>query len=224
MGEDTRKEQRWKGFADKELAAFGIKRREAGMEVPYFTRDGKLYRVKRFPWGGEPRSCWLGASKPQLPYGLWRLPPAGDAVILTEGETDLIALSLAFPKVPVLGIPGADSWETEWRAYVADYRRVYLSFDGDPSGDGRVLPGKRPRKIGTGLFEKVRADIPEGRYVMLPDGADTRDVLQRLGKAAYKVLVELADRGWEEKVAREAMNAAVLRRHRQVVEPWDRQA
>ena len=194
------------------------------MEVPYFTRDRKLYRVKRFPWGGEPRSCWLGASKPQIPYGLWRLPPEGDAVILTEGETDLIALTLAFPKVPVLGIPGADSWETEWRAYVADYRRIYLSFDGDPSGDGRVLAGKRPRKIGTSLFEKVREDIPEGRYVMLPDGADTRDVLQLLGKAAYRVLVELADRSWEAEAARRDMQAAVLRRRQLVEIPWEQRA
>lgn len=177
------------------------------MEVPYFTQDRQHYRTKRFPWSGEPRSLWLGPSKPQLPYGLWRLPREGDAVILTEGESDTIALALAFPKVPVLGLPGSGSWQREWWGYVADYRRVYLSFDADRGGRE--------------LFDAVKADVPEYRQVLLPEGADTRAFLQLLGRVAYKVLIEVADRGWEQRQAWAALDSAV-RRRRQVEIAWER--
>lgn len=177
------------------------------MEVPYFTRDRKRYRTKLFPWSGEPRSRWLGASKPQLPYGLWRLPPSGDAVILTEGESDTIALTLAFPTVPVLGLPGSASWQTEWWSYIADFRRIYLSFDGD-------RPGRE-------LLDAVKADVPGYRAVLLPDGADTRSLLQLLGRRAYKVLVDVADRDWEQRVAWSNLDSAVRTRHR-VELAWQR--
>jgi DNA primase len=192
------------------------------MELPYFESDGKHYRTKLFPWDGQPRSRWLGESKPQIPYGLWRFPTEGDVCVLTEGESDTIALALAYPKLPVLGIPGADSWQSTWWSYVADYRRIFLSFDGDGPGDGRCLPGKKAPKLGASLREKVLADLPEARPLLLPDGADTRDVLQRLGKPAFKALVELADRSWEQKQAWAAMDAAVRRRHELVEVPWER--
>jgi DNA primase len=194
------------------------------MELPYFGADGKHYRTKLFPWSGEPRSRWLGPSKPQIPYGLWRFPTEGDFCVLVEGESDLIALALAYPKLPVLGIPGVDSWQKAWWSYVADYRRIYLSPDGDGPGDGRCLPGKKPPKRGASLREKVLADIPEARTLLLPDGADTRDVLQELGKPAFKVLVEVADRSWEQKQAWAAMDAAVWRRRREVEIPWERRS
>jgi hypothetical protein len=208
VGEDTRKEQRWKGFTDKQLRAFGVSRGQAGMEVPYFTRTGERYRTKLFPWSGEPRSRWLGPSKPQLPYGLQRVPTEGDVCVLTEGESDTIALSLAFPKLPVLGLPGSQSWQPEWAAYVADFRRVYLSFDGDVGG--------------LELLDQVKADVPDYRVIDLPRGADTRDLLQRLGRDAFKVLVDVADRGWEQRQAWAAMEAAVWRRRREVEIPWER--
>lgn len=49
-----------------------------------------------------------------------------------------------------------------------------------------------------------------------------RKLLQLLGKPAFKVLVELADRAWEQKQAWRAMNAAVWRRRHKVEIPWER--
>lgn len=221
LATETKQQQRWKGFTDKQLAAFGVKRTAAGMQVPYFTRERQLYRVKLFPWSGEPRSRWLGANKPQIPYGLWRLPASGDAVVLTEGESDTMALALAFPGLPVLGLPGSQSWEPEWAAYVLDFRRIYLSFDGDPAGDGRLLPDKKAIPSSHSLLGRVRADIPHARALLLPDRADTRDVLQLLGRRAYKVLVTTADRCWEVDRAYEAQNAAFHER-RQVEIAWEK--
>jgi DNA primase len=185
------------------------------MEVPYFTRRGKHYRTKLFRWSGEPRSVWLGPSKPQIPYGLWRFPTEGKFCFITEGESDLLALALAYPKLPVIGLPGAGSWKSEWAPLFAGFDRVYLSFDGDPAGDGRTLPDKKPLPPGRkSLVAKVTEDLPGARYVMLPDYADTRDVLQLLGKEAYKLLIAAADRMAALDQARVDCDAAFRERHR----------
>lgn len=222
MGNSTKEERRWKGFTRQELEAFGVRPGQVGMEVPYFTKAGKHYRTKLFPWSGEPPSRWLGPRKPQIPYGLWRTPTESDVCVLTEGESDTIALALAFPKVAVLGVPGASSWKSAWVKAVAGFKRVYLSFDGDPAGDGRPLPNKKPLPPGRkSLLARVQEDLPDARYVMLPDAADTRDVIQRGGKRAFKVLVAAADRMAELDEARAAADRAMLARH-EFVEWWKR--
>lgn len=168
--------RKWKGFTVARLGAFGIYETPEGVAVPYLTRDGNLYRTKLFPPDGRPR--WVGDSKPQIPYGLETLQIGDRAAFLTEGESDAIALRLAFPNTPVLGIPGASSWRTEWRSYVDGYPVLYLSFDADDAGRG--------------LADAVLRDIPHARLVDLPAGSDTRDVLQRLGRADYRTLLENA--------------------------------
>lgn len=178
------------------------------MEIPYYDRERRHHRTKLFPWSGEPRSRWLGASKPQIPYGLWRQPLEGDVCVLTEGESDAIALMLAFPKVPVLGLPGSGSWKPEWGVYVAAFRRVYLSFDADRGG--------------LRLLDAVKPDVPAHRVLNLPAGADTRDLLQLLGPPAFKVLIEVADCGWAQRQAWTALDDAARRRRELVEIPWER--
>lgn len=164
--------------------------------VPYFNRTGERYREKLYAADGGTR--WLGRSKPQIPYGLEDLARGGESMVLTEGESDALALRLAYPKAIVLGLPGASSWRSEWRVYLEDFRRVYLSFDGD--------------RAGYELLNAVKQDVPHYRAILLPDGADTRDVIQQLGKAAYELLVEEADRAYEQRRASAATTSAVKRR------------
>lgn len=179
----------------------------------YYTVERKHWRTKLFPTSGEPPSRWLGPSKAQIPYGLWRFPGEGDAVVLCEGESDTIAFALAFPKVPVLGLPGSQSWKPEWAPLLEPFKRIYLSFDGDPAGDGRILPDKRAIKREHSLVGRVTADLPQARPLMLPDYADTRDILQLLGRSAFKVLIEVADRWAETERVRAATDEAFRRRH-----------
>lgn len=192
----------WKGFTLTQLERFGVKRTDrGGIEVPYFTTEGQPFRSKVFLPNG--RSYWLpGSGQGQIPYGLEQL--GGDlpheAVVLTEGESDALALRLAFPDAIVLGLPGASSWRTEWRVHVEDFRRIYLSFDADQAG----------RK----LLERVKQDISEYRTIQLPDGADTRDVIQQLGKRAYKVLVDVADTDYEIRCGWRRLDVVNRRRQR----------
>jgi DNA primase len=186
-----------------------VRRTPEGIVVPYFARIGERYREKLFPGDGSCKTRWLGPSKPQIPYGLEDLRLGNDVVILTEGESDTLALRLAFPTVTAIGIPGASAWRPEWRVYLEDFRRIYLSFDAD--------------RAGRELLDAVKADVPEYRSILLPEGADTRDFLQLLGRRAYKVLVDVADRAWEQRQAWDALDAAVWRR-RKVEIAWERRA
>lgn len=180
--------------------------------MPYFTTKRKHWRTKLFTASGEPPSVWLGPSKAQIPYGLWRFPGEGDAVVLCEGESDTLAFALAFPKVPVLGLPGSQSWKPEWAPLFEPFNRIYLSFDGDPAGDGRILPDKRAIKREHSLVGRVTVDLPQARPLLLPDHADTRDILQLLGRSAYRVLIETADLFAEQEAARSRCTEAFRRR------------
>lgn len=171
--------EKWKGFALDDLKPFGYRRGQHGIELPYLTRDGKVYRWKLFPSNKQYKARWVGDSKPQIPYGLESLAQGIESdspILLTEGESDTIALRLAFPKLAIIGIPGASSWKDEWTPILEDFRVVYLSFDADAAGDS--------------LAASVRISRPDARIIRLPDGADTRDVLQRLGKKSYLALIE----------------------------------
>lgn len=195
-------ETRWKGFRALTLANFGITVDQGDVRIPYLTRAGDLYRVKLFRIDGSQR--WLGPSKPLIPYGAETLGN-GRVVYVTEGESDALTLRVAFPDAAVLGVPGASSWKSEWARLLAPFDAVYLSFDADRAGES--------------LLEAVKQDVPNCRVVLLPDGADTRDVLQLLGRRAYNILVEVADRSYETSRAWANLDEAVHRRQR-VVEAW----
>lgn len=181
----------WKGIAQRVLDEFAVTQGAAGWRVPYFDREGTLYRVKLFAEEGEElerggRSRWLGESKPQIPYGSWRMASADKrAVVITEGESDTWALAEAFPKVCALGIPGSGGWKTGWAAVIGGtFDRVYLSVDGDDAGRS--------------LADAIMADLPgRCRYLHMPPGADTRALLQRLGPAAWSALRRHADAMFE---------------------------
>jgi hypothetical protein len=199
-------ETRWKGFDLADLRAFGLKQTAAGVEIPYFTRKGKHWRSKVFKPNGD--TYWLGKSKAQIPYGLETLNLGGPAVVLTEGESDALALRLAFPKLPVLGIPGASSWKAEWTTCLDDFLSIYLSFDADKAGEK--------------LTCSVQASLPFVVALRLPESADTRDVIQQLGKGAFKVLVEEARASAEVTAAHRALER-VAKRRLVIDETWERQ-
>jgi DNA primase len=169
----------WKGFPLYSLERFGIKVNDEGVWVPYYRRDNTLFRAKLFAHDG--RSWWLGGQgRGQIPYGLEQLENHGKVLVLTEGESDTLALRLAWSDaITAIGIPGASSWKSEWAGIAEGFERVYLSFDADDAGEK--------------LSEAVKVDLPDAKRLHLPRGSDTRAVLQQVGKRAYKALIEAAE-------------------------------
>jgi DNA primase len=193
-------EPRWKGFALSDLAQFGIEVEAGETRIPYLTRAATHYRTKVVGADGSQR--WAGPSKPLIPFGAETLSKrnetiGGKAIYVTEGESDAIALRLAFPNSAVLGIPGASAWKPEWARLIEPFGAIYLSFDADEAGKK--------------LLDAVKHDVPKYRAVLLPTGADTRDVLQQLGRPAFNALTEQADREYECRRAWTNLEAAVER-------------
>ena len=170
----------YKGFTRSHLEwAFGVRFTDEGVVVPYYGINGDLYREKLFTDEGEPL-LWMGDAKAQVPYGLETLKFGGDVAFLTEGESCAWALRCCFPRTPVIGIPGSSSWRPEWVYLLARFGRLFLSFDNDEAG----------RK----LLDEVWPSLTNGRRVVLPQGADTRDAIQLLGgEAMYERLLRDAD-------------------------------
>jgi hypothetical protein len=179
----------YKGFTRPHLeSSFGVRFQGQSVVVPYRDRSGKLYREKEFSLGGKAR-CWLGESKPQVPYGLETLsystgtscdPSHGATAFLTEGESCAWTLRATYPRNAVLGLPGASSWSQEWCSFLTGFPVIYLSFDGDAAGRE--------------LVEAVWPDLPWARRVKLPDGLDTRDLIQLHGGVErYERLLDDAD-------------------------------
>jgi hypothetical protein len=190
----------WKGFDLAELGRrFGVRLVGAACLVPYLTEAGDVYREKLFPIAVTASGCrttWLGPSKPQIPYGLETLRLGGEVAFLTEGESDCWALRLAFEETPVLGVPGASAWQTEWAELLDSVEVVYLSFDGDDAG----------RR----LADRVWADLGrKARWVRMLRGLDTRDVLQRYGAHVFEAMLRDADYGHELGVAFDARAEAI---------------
>lgn len=110
---------------------------EARIRHP-FTANGKLY-------GAQDRS--LGATQPKwlttqgtklIPYNLDGLDNAADhgrLVNVVEGPADAITLLDVFGlRYPVIGIPGASNWKSQWTRAV-DGLRVVLIADNDEAGE-----------------------------------------------------------------------------------------
>ena len=96
-------------------------------------RDG------RFVWGSG-QGLWL--------MGLDRMETAREAssLLIVEGATDYAACSLA--DIPILGVPGANTWRKDWAAYVKDISRLVVWQE--PGASGLALV----RSIA-----KVRSDV-----------------------------------------------------------------
>lgn len=115
----------------------GLKNTANGFLIPYYDVSGKLVRNKlrchflgkeygtRFRWDGKGQI---------VPYGLWLLNKFRTTgyVILVEGESDSHCLWLN--GIPAIGIPGADSFKTEFAKYF-DGLKLYIHKERGTSGE-----------------------------------------------------------------------------------------
>lgn len=131
------------------LRSLGVKDGYRGgcVEIPYLDEEGKLTGTRRrMPPGNNPPFLWGKNTKLSL-YGLWRIQEVRDAgyVILVEGESDtqtLWHLGLA-----ALGVPGANTFNTEMAGHVLDIPTIYLHVEPDKAGR------KMRRKVAQILLE-----------------------------------------------------------------------
>ena len=93
-----------------------------GIKIPYY--DDKENLVATRYRGENKKFRWEKDSK-IIPYGLERLKKnVYDYIILVEGESDTQSLALA--GLPVLGVPGATMFKTEWLRYFNNNKCIFI--------------------------------------------------------------------------------------------------
>jgi hypothetical protein len=105
------------------------------LRVPYSDTQGNVAAVRfRLAMEGDHRFRWRTGSKP-VPYGLWRIERVRKAgfVCLVEGESD--AHTLWLHKLPVIALPGANTWREEWAAYFEGLNEIFVVIEPDRGGE-----------------------------------------------------------------------------------------
>ena len=115
--------------------------RRLALRIPYRDADGMVVRDRiragllKAANGRDERMLWDQSGKGQgtVLYGVERLPPSGEQVILVEGESD--TQTLWFHERSALGVPGATNFRPERDdPYLAD-RAVYVILEKDAGGE-----------------------------------------------------------------------------------------
>lgn len=101
------------------------------IKIPYMNEEGKIVS-NRFR-GINKKFRWAKNST-IIPYGLQLLSKHKDKdyIILVEGESD--TQSLAIAGLPVLGIPGAQTFKSTWIKYLKG-KKVYIHHENDIGGN-----------------------------------------------------------------------------------------
>jgi hypothetical protein len=105
------------------------------VRFPYLSVAGEEGCVRfRVSLDGNPKIKTRRGDKLTL-YGLWRLEEAHECgyVIAVEGESD--THTLWHHAFPVVGIPGASSWRSEWSEDLDGIEKVYVPVEPDQGGE-----------------------------------------------------------------------------------------
>ncbi len=140
-------------------------------DFQYLDAAGKLKAIRhRFANKDEKKFRWRKGDKVGF-YGLWWLPEIIKAgwCLIVEGETD--ALTCRTHGLPVLGIPGKETWRRCWAgAGNAAFKKVLKEIPvwlwEEP--DAGVRPPQQPKALL--LREQVGQDMPGVKIIKAPAG------------------------------------------------------
>lgn len=182
------------------------------IRIPYMDQDDKVLRVKRRLALGKTkglRFSWVKTQDPAMYlYGLWKLAEfrLGGWVILVEGESDCHTAWLH--GLPVLGVPGSNTWSSEWAPLLAGMQ-VYAWMEADQGGRAfveriaRDLPGlmvlRSPDPMLKDLSDlhvaglDVVAAVEEAKSTCVSASSVLSQVEQEMLVAALKGVTQLTD-------------------------------
>jgi AAA domain/Toprim domain len=139
---------------------------QRGILIPYKRRDGSLASRHRHRRAlvAKDGSTWFGATGEAIePYLLELLDHARqtEVLVVSEGETDSLAVLSADLGVRILGVPSAGMVKCLRPEYLQGVRRVYVTVDRDPAGEG-FLEHVRVAVTATGMTDIYAVRMPDG--------------------------------------------------------------
>lgn len=111
---------------------WGLKNLKHYIGIPYFNKERKLIGTRKrgtnkdFKWNQNSK-LWL--------YGIQNIEKIRqqEYVVLVEGESDTHTLS--YYNIPVLGVPGASTFNSAWVEDIKDIKKIYIHHENDTGGD-----------------------------------------------------------------------------------------
>ncbi len=158
----------------KELGCSDINHMNApAVRMPYYDASGQevavRYRIALHKQeSGDQRFRWKKGDKPCL-YGLSRLNPKPQSIVLVEGESD--CHTLWFHNIPAVGVPGAGNWREERDAsYLEGITTIYVIVEPDKGGESvRKWVAKSPIHDRARLVNLGEYKDPSGLYLADPE-------------------------------------------------------
>lgn len=164
-----------------------------GWLIPYRHRNGRVRferlrlidpaDVDRFHKYRQPHGVSLALYDP---YGALDIEPL-EELLLVEGEANAVAVHVALPGLPVIGLPGQTSLKAEMAEELGHIPHVHVWIDHhDPNADRNAAAiSRRLLEVGVG----------EVRFLPHAGGMDANDQLRELGpELAGKTFQEMLDR------------------------------
>ena len=153
------------------------------LAIPYITQTGIVQiRFRAIPYDGvpghpepSPKMMSESGAKTTL-YNVMALRPENQRIFICEGEADTWTAHQA--GLPAVGVPGARAWKSVF-AKAFKFRRVTILADNDDHGEGMEFG------------QKIQADIPGARIVLMEQGHDVNSFVQEHGEQALRDKVGL---------------------------------
>ncbi|GAB3847397.1 hypothetical protein GCM10029963_28810 [Micromonospora andamanensis] len=176
----------------------GHERYAGRISIPYVTRSGVTdIRFRALPtlidgeWQNPVGAKMLSApgAPPRL-YNTQDLDRREPFICICEGEPDTWIAHQA--GLPAVGVPGIDNWSEWWGRCFKGYSTVYVLAHNDAL---KKRNGCRPcaaegheecqgHNVGSDFADKLAAQIPNARAVLMPPGHDVNSFVQAEGAEA----------------------------------------
>lgn len=103
------------------------------VKMPYMKEDGTEYRAKIRQ--ANKKQFYDSGKGGVILYGEWMLPEIREqkCVCIVEGESD--TQSMRYMNFPVLGVPGASSFNCEMAKKIKDFKCIYVHCESDDAGN-----------------------------------------------------------------------------------------
>lgn len=149
------------------------------VSIPYMTEAGCVGMKFRRIDDSTPKYDQMAGQRSHL-FNVAAILEAVDYVLVTEGELDAVAATLAGH--PACGVAGANNWKPWWRRVFDGIGRVIIVTDNDVKADGS--------NPGQDLARRIGDSLPNGVRVSLPAGHDVCSMIEAYGAQAFTDLVE----------------------------------
>ena len=152
----------------------------SAISIPYASETNSDVQVRfRVGLDDGDRFRWDRGANPRM-YGLWNLDVIKEqnSVILVEGETDYATLD--YHGFPVLGIPGAQNYKSEWNHHLAGIENIYA--------------WQEPDEAGAKMVARLREQFPRLKVLIAPPGIkDPCDMAMQAGGGFRELMDDMLD-------------------------------